>query len=142
MAHYTQQGVKVKIVLGELHGSCSRIETQSPAFYYHVKLDANTRFDIPTDPMHNAFIYMVNGSLELEEAKELNTDQVVLYESGESTVSVFAKEKAEFLMLGGEPLNERVYSYGPFVMNNREQINKCIRDYQEGRMGDPAVVNR
>jgi redox-sensitive bicupin YhaK (pirin superfamily) len=142
MAEYKAGGVSAKIVLGDLHGSCSKIETQSPAFYYHIKLDADTRFDIPTDPTHNAFIYLVKGSLELEGAKQLNEDQVVLYQRGDSIVNVYANQPAEFLMLGGQPLDERVYSYGPFVMNNEEQIRKCILDYQEGRMGDPVAVNR
>jgi redox-sensitive bicupin YhaK (pirin superfamily) len=44
-------------------------------------------------------------------------------------------------VLGGQPLNEPVFSYGPFVMNTEEEIQQCIKDYQSGKMGDPAVVN-
>ena len=142
MTSYSQEGVDVNVVLGSLHGMCSNIETLSPAFYFHVRMDADTRFDIPVDPTHNAFIYLTSGELELADAKALKEEQVVLYQRGGDTVELYAKERAEFLVLGGEPLDEVVFSYGPFVMNNREQINKCIRDYQEGRMGDPAVVNR
>jgi redox-sensitive bicupin YhaK (pirin superfamily) len=40
------------------------------------------------------------------------------------------------LLLGGQPLNEPVVSYGPFVMNNREQINQCYQNYRAGRMGE------
>jgi len=47
-----------------------------------------------------------------------------------------AEGPAEFLVLGGEPLNEPVVSYGPFVMNTRAQIEECFRNYRAGRMGE------
>jgi len=142
MASYAEKGVEANVVLGSLHGMCSQIETLSPAFYYHIKMDADTRFDIPTDPTHNAFIYLTKGGLELAGAKELKENQVVLYQRGGEEINLYAKEAAEFLVLGGQPLNEVVFSYGPFVMNNQQQINQCIRDYQTGKMGDPTEVNR
>jgi hypothetical protein len=45
------------------------------------------------------------------------------------------------LLLGGQPLNETVYAYGPFVMNNELQIRQCFADYQSGKMGNPITVN-
>jgi len=46
-----------------------------------------------------------------------------------------ALEDSEFLVLGGQPLNEPLVSYGPFVMNSQDQINACIRNYRTGKMG-------
>lgn len=132
----------IKVVLGQLWQACSNIEPLSPAFYYHVKMKANARLDIPTDPTHNAFLYAINGSLELNGAKQLSKNQVVLYERGESTINLYSEQPSEFLVLGGQPLNEPVFSYGPFVMNSRDQIRQCILNYREGRMGNPDLVNR
>ena len=131
-----------KIVMGSLFGHSSKVQTLSPAFYYHVKLDADKRLDIPTNPSHNAFIYVVNGELEIENQKRLLQHQVALYERGKSDINLYAKEGAEFFVLGGEPLNEVVFSYGPFVMNNEEEIRRCIHNYNSGKMGNPAVVNQ
>lgn len=142
MARIKEQGVDIQIVLGELNGQKSEIELQSPAFYYHVKMDADKRLDIPTDPAHNAFIYLIRGSLELADAHKLNENQVVLYQRGDSLLNLYAKEDAEFLVLGGQPLDEPVYSYGPFVMNTEEQIAQCINNYNRGLMGNPEHVNR
>ena len=77
-----------------------------------------------------------------EGRKEINPNQVILYERGESLVNLFSAEEAELLMLGGQPHNEPVYAYGPFVMNTEEEITKCYRDYQAGKMGNPDAVNR
>ncbi|MCH2198837.1 MAG: pirin family protein [Flavobacteriales bacterium] len=131
-----------RVVLGELYGAKSGIATQSPAFYYHIKLKPDGRIDIPTDPTHNAFVYSIKGTLEIEEARQLKKNQVALYERGDSIIQLYSQQGAEFLVLGGQPLNEPVYSYGPFVMNNEDQIRRCIADYRSGKMGDPDVVNR
>ena len=85
---------------------------------------------------------MVKGKLELEEQNMLKTNQLALFERGESNINIYAQEESEFLVLGGEPLNETVFSYGPFVMNNEEQIRECIKNYRSGKMGNPEMVNR
>lgn len=132
----------IKVVLGDLFDAKSSIELQSPAFYYHIKMKQDTRLDIPTNPQHNAFAYLIKGELELESAKLLKDKQVVLYQRGESMINLYASCDSEFLLLGGEPLNETVFSYGPFVMNNKEQINLCIKNYNSGLMGNPDIVNQ
>lgn len=141
MANIETEKYSIKVVLGELGNAKSSIELQSPAFYYHIKMQADSRLDIPTDPTHNAFVYLVKGALELEGGRGLKANQVALYERGESQLNLYAEEGAELLVLGGQPLNEPVISYGPFVMNSEEQIRQCIRNYQNGLMGNPAIVN-
>jgi len=131
----------INVVLGELGDAKSKIEMLTPAFFYHVKMKDNGRLDIPTDPTHNAFIYQIKGSIELIDAKKLETNQVVLYERGDSIINIYSECESEFLVLGGLPLDEVVYSYGPFVMNTQEQINQCIRNYRSGLMGNPELVN-
>ncbi len=130
-----------KVILGELYNAKSKVELLSPAFYYHIKLKKEGRLDIPTDPTHNAFIYVVSGELEIEGRKALKTNQIALYQRGDTLINTFSEKGAELLVLGGQPLDEVVYSYGPFVMNTKEQINRCIQDYRSGKMGDPDLVN-
>jgi len=130
-----------KVILGELFGAKSKIELLSPAFYFHVTMKDNCRLDIPTNPVHNAFVYVINGSIEVEGRRQVNAGQVVLYKRGESLLNLYSKDKAELLVLGGQPLNEPVVSYGPFVMNTEAEIHQCMKDYQNGKMGDPDLVN-
>lgn len=129
------------VLLGELHGAKSKIELLSPAFYYHIKMHPNCCLDIPTDPTHNAFAYVINGKVETEGRQEIKGGQVALYHRGESLINLFSIDGAELLVLGGKPLNEPVYSYGPFVMNTEQEMQQIIRDYQSGKMGDPDLVN-
>jgi redox-sensitive bicupin YhaK (pirin superfamily) len=49
------------------------------------------------------------------------------------------KSALDMLLIGGVPLNEPVASYGPFVMNTKEEILKAIEDYRNGQMGKIAI---
>lgn len=132
----------LKVVLGELGEAKSKVDLLSPAFYYHLKMNDQSRIDIPTEPTDNVFIYMIKGKAELEGGQILQDNQLALYQRGESLVRIFSECESEMLILGGKPLNEPVYSYGPFVMNTQDQIRQCMRNYQKGLMGNPDLVNQ
>jgi redox-sensitive bicupin YhaK (pirin superfamily) len=76
-----------------------------------------------------------------EAAKENKTareGQMVQLGDGDTVrlaVASDAAAPADFLLLAGQPLNEPVARYGPFVMNTREEIEQAFRDYQSGHMG-------
>lgn len=130
-----------RIVLGELFGYRSKIPTLTPAFYYYIKMNRQCRLNIPTEAGHNAFLYAVTGNTELEEQHKLKPNQLALYKRGAQNINLYSEEGAEVFLMGGQPLNEPVFSYGPFVMNNEQQIRQCMYDYQTGKMGDPDKVN-
>ena len=104
-------------------------------------MKAGCKLTIPTDETHNAFIYVINGTIETEGRKVITANQVALYERGKTNVTISTNADAEILMLGGKPHNEPVFAYGPFVMNNEEEIKKCYNDYRTGKMGNPDAVN-
>jgi len=141
MAEINEKDYTANIVLGELFGAKSKIETLFPVFYFHIKMKAGCKLSIPVDPTHNSFAYIINGKVETTDRKEIKMNQVVLYERGGSEVDLFSAEDAEILLLGGKPHNEVVFAYGPFVMNTEQEIRKCYADYQSGKMGNPDMVN-
>ena len=141
MAGIQTEEYTAHIVLGQLFGAKSDVETLSPTFYFHIKLKPDCKLTIPTDETHNAFVYVIAGALEVEGQKEVAVNQVVLYERGASDINLYAKNGAEILLLGGKPLNETVFAYGPFVMNTEEEIRRCYSNYRTGKMGDPNAVN-
>jgi hypothetical protein len=85
--------------------------------------------------MFNAFCYVIAGQMELEGNQLVSSHQIALFERRGDTIRFYSKKGCEFLVLGGKPLDEVVYSYGPFVMNTLEQIEQCYRNYQTGQMG-------
>ncbi|PKF48981.1 hypothetical protein AT251_22200 [Enterovibrio nigricans] len=52
------------------------------------------------------------------------------------SVTFKAIKNAGVLILAGQPIDEPVAHYGPFVMNSMEEINQAIADYQNGVLTD------
>ncbi len=62
------------------------------------------------------------------------------FERAGQDVRLEATEDATFLVLTGEPIDEPIAGYGPFVMNTREEIATAVKDLQEGRFGQLATA--
>jgi redox-sensitive bicupin YhaK (pirin superfamily) len=71
----------------------------------------------------------VNGSAQAGEAQ-----LVVLSQQGEK-LHLEASRDAKVLLMAGEPLNEPIVGYGPFVMNSKTEIAEAISDFNSGRFG-------
>ena len=50
-------------------------------------------------------------------------------------MKVEANENTRFIVLSGEPINEPIATYGPFVMNNQAQLMEALKKAQMGKMG-------
>ena len=131
--------VTVRVIAGQALGKSAVIETRTPIYYLHYTIQAggDVTQDIPSG--YNALVYLISGELKVgKEQKNVHEGQMAQLSDGDAvrlTVASNAAAPADFLLLAGQPLNEPVARYGPFVMNTREQIEQAFRDYQSGRMG-------
>ena len=77
----------------------------------------------------------MEGMLEFNGKHQAAGGFVALMEQDGATVQLKALQPSSFLVLSGEPINEPLATYGPFVMNSQTEIMEAIRDYQQGKMG-------
>ncbi len=108
--------------------------TYTPIIVAHVKLEAGVSVELPVPASFNAYVYAVRGSGRSSTAR-FATNQLVEYRGDGGSVQVTASEALDFLLLAGEPIDEPVVSWGPFVMNTREEIIQARDDYLASRMG-------
>jgi redox-sensitive bicupin YhaK (pirin superfamily) len=131
--------VKVRVIAGESLGRSAVIETRTPILYLHFTLQPGAGITQPVPEGYNTLAYIIRGELRAgEERRLVREGQMARFGGGDAVrfvVDVQATEPAELLLLGGQPLNEPVERYGPFVMNTRQEIVQAIRDYNEGRLG-------
>jgi redox-sensitive bicupin YhaK (pirin superfamily) len=136
--------VTVRVIAGAAMGVSAVIETRTPIYFLHFTLQPGGQVvqDVPAG--YNALVYLISGSVQIgQEHKPAREGQMVQLGDGDTVrlaVASDATAPADFLLLAGQPLNEPVARYGPFVMNTREEIEQAFRDYQSGRMGriDPS----
>lgn len=130
----TFPGGEARVVAGELLGARGPAVSYTPIIAAHVKLEAGASVELPVPASFNAYVYDVRGSGRTSTAA-FAKNQLVEYRGDGGSVQVTASEALDFLLLAGEPIDEPVVSWGPFVMNTREEILKARDDYLAGRMG-------
>ena len=127
-------GGEARVVAGDLLGARGPAVTYTPIIAAHVKLDAGASVELPVPAAFNAYVYAVRGSGRTSTVG-FTKNRLVEYRGDGGSVQVTASEDLEFLLLAGEPIDEPVVSWGPFVMNTREEIIQARDDYLAGRMG-------
>jgi quercetin 2,3-dioxygenase len=127
-------GGEARVVAGELLGVRGPAATYTPIVAAHVKLEKGARVELPISASFNAYVYAVRGSGRTS-GMNFATNQLIEYRGDGGSVQVTASEELDFLLLAGEPIDEPVVSWGPFVMNTRAEILQARDDYLAGRMG-------
>ena len=133
--------VTAKVIAGEAMGVHAVIETRTPIMYVHFTLQPKSEIEQRIPIEYNAFAYVVNGQglFGSDNGNAAAKGQVVIFSNaGGDTVSLKNESHdspLDVLLIAGFPLNEPVARYGPFVMNERHEIDQAIEDYRTGRMG-------
>jgi quercetin 2,3-dioxygenase len=127
--------VKGRIFSGELLGIKGPIpsHTQVNAATFELKKGGKISVELPAN--HNAMIYLLDGKVTVDGFGLVDALHVVMFNKDGEGITFEAVEDTRILLLSGEPLNEKVVSHGPFVMNTQTEIMEAMRDYQKGKMG-------
>ena len=124
----------VSVVAGEYHGAKGPAKTFSPVNLIRADLKegAETGFSFPAD--HNTGLLVLEGSVTVD-GTPVPTDRFALFANDGEDFSVRATADAKILILSGEPIDEPIASYGPFVMNTQQEIMQAVEDFQSGKFG-------
>jgi redox-sensitive bicupin YhaK (pirin superfamily) len=127
----------IKIVAGELNGHKGTASTFTEINALIVDLEADGKTTLPIPTHHEALVYLLNGETRINDAQTLKTGQIQLltFNKDGEAISLEANKKSRLLILTGEPIEEKVASWGPYVMNSQTEIMEALRDYQQGKMG-------
>jgi redox-sensitive bicupin YhaK (pirin superfamily) len=127
--------VGIKVVSGKILTTAGNIDTQSPLITARLTAETGGKMEIPLPENHNALIYQLDGELTVNGMTSGAKDLIWFENDGEG-IKIEASADSRAIILAGEPINEPVATYGPFVMNTDQEIREAMRDYQTGKMGD------
>lgn len=124
----------INVIAGEFNGVKGTADTYSPVNVFDIKLkkDGRLKADLPED--YNTALLIINGSAVVN-GEAVAEHSFVLFKNEGKEVDIKTTEDAVILLLSGEPLNEPIASYGPFVMNTQQEIIESINEYQAGKFG-------
>jgi redox-sensitive bicupin YhaK (pirin superfamily) len=127
--------VTLHVVAGTLGDVKGPIRTLSPLNAATVDARRGGVVDIVLSPVHNAFIYLLDGVLRFSDGTTVSGLHQVVFNSDGDGIRFEALEDTRALLMSGEPIGEPIVSYGPFVMNTEEEIRAAFHDYRSGAMG-------
>jgi len=130
-------GALVRVIAGAIAGHRGPGNTYTPIVMAHATIAAGARLVTPWPSDFNALGYVLAGSGQAGAAgRPVETGQLVVFGAGDTvTFTANASHSLDVLLLGGRPIREPVATYGPFVMNTRDQLVQAFEDFKAGRLG-------
>jgi hypothetical protein len=133
-------GITVRVVLGDVFGVSSPAPTLSPTFYADVRIDATRRFAVPAKHEERG-LYVVEGSISVG-AERCGPGELLVLEAG-AEVLVQAETGARLVAFGGAALEGPRYVWWNFVSSRRERIVQAAEDWKAGNFASvPGETER
>jgi len=130
---------RVRVIAGHYKERKGPASTFTDMNVWDVALAAGKAATFSLPEGHTAMIALFRGALRVNDKHDVHAAQVVQFDRAGSEVQLEASGDATFLVLTGEPIDEPITGYGPFVMNTRDEIMTAISDLQQGRFGSLSV---
>ncbi|WBX74475.1 pirin family protein [Tenacibaculum pacificus] len=133
----TDKTIQLNVVAGSQADKFGLITTQTSVNVFTVKAKKEGIMDIDIPETHQSLVYLLDGEVLINNIATLKkgATQMVTFNNDGDFIKIDAKKESTLLVLSGEPINEKVAQYGPYVMNTQTEIMEAMRDYQKGKMG-------
>lgn len=128
---------EARLVAGALYGASGPAKTHTPMTVFDIRFHASGTAEVELPRAWTTLVFPLEGDVAAGPGREpIPSRHFGAFDrDDEGSIELHAEPGTRALVLAGEPLNEPVFAYGPFVMNTREEIVQAFRDYQSGSMG-------
>jgi redox-sensitive bicupin YhaK (pirin superfamily) len=126
---------RLRVIAGSFLGHKGPAHTFTPIQLYDIQLNAGHRVQLRMPTGHNTSIFVLQGRASVNGSRKAGEAELIVCKRDGSQVTVEAQEESRLLVMSGEPIEEPIARYGPFVMNTREELIQAAQDYQAGKMG-------
>jgi redox-sensitive bicupin YhaK (pirin superfamily) len=131
----TQGAGTLRVIAGEYGGRTGPAHTFSPMDVWDLRLQQGRSTSLAFKAERTAALVVLRGTVQVNGSEIVREAQLVMLDRNAGEVALEANSDAALLVLSGEPLNEPIVGYGPFVMNTQEEIGQAIADFKSGKFG-------
>jgi redox-sensitive bicupin YhaK (pirin superfamily) len=137
---HREDGINIRIIAGEVDGVRGPVtEILADPSYLDVTIPSDGSFFHDIKRGHAAFAYVFEGQGSFAENREETKAQttisqpgLVVFGDGDYICVSTTDQPVRFLLISGQPLNEPIARYGPFVMNTQAEIERALEDLKNG----------
>jgi redox-sensitive bicupin YhaK (pirin superfamily) len=126
-------GSRVRIIAGDYNGTKGPARTFTPVNLWDLRLAAGRRTELTLPDGFTTLLFVLKGRVLVNRTEVVGTAELAMFEREGRDIALEAEEETTVLVLSGEPIDEPVVGYGPFVMNTRAEIGQAMADFQAGR---------
>ena len=131
----------VRVIAGEFQGAKGPARTFTPVNLLDVRLRAGKRVRLELRDGYTAAMFVLKGAVAVNGDEAAGEAELVVFQRKGDSAEIEAKSDATVFVMNGEPIDEPIAGYGPFVMNTPQQIHQAIADMRSGRLGKiPATA--
>lgn len=129
---------RVRVIAGKFGRAKGPAKTFTPVNVWDVRLSAGAPVKLDLPDGHTSALVVLTGDVNVGGSQPAGEAEMILLSKDGGDVSIEATADAIVLVLTGEPIDEPIVGYGPFVMSSRAEIRQAIEDFNSGRFGQMA----
>lgn len=126
---------RLRVVAGSFLGHKGPAHTVTPIELYDLQLKAGARVSLRLPYGHNMSLFVLQGRASVNGSQTAGEAELIVCTRNGSQIEVVAHEDSRLLVMAGEPIDEPIARYGPFVMNTKAELIQAVNDYNAGKMG-------
>ena len=123
----------VRVIAGNYRGTKGAARTFTPVNVWDLSVNAGADATLDLPAGHTAMIIVLTGHVTVGGRQEAGEAEMVLLDREGGGIGIHADGDAKLLVLTGEPIDEPIVGYGPFVMNSEAEIRQAAEDFNSGR---------
>ena len=125
----------MRVIAGDYNGTKGAAKTFTPVDVWDFHLKTGGAVTVPAVQYRYVGLIVLHGEVILNGEQVIKESELAILDKHGEEFTLEATKDSIVLYLSGEPINEPVVGYGPFVMNSREEIMQASLDYSHGRFG-------
>lgn len=125
---------KVEVIAGQFKDVKGPAHTYTKMNLMNFKLEKGAEISFESNERWNTAALIIEGQAYIN-GNSADSGNLILFENIGETIDIKAIESSTILFLSGNPIDEKIAAYGPFVMNTHEELELALKDYNAGKYG-------